>query len=245
MLGKRLGAALVSSSVVWCACAGKSAHAPLESAAGASGSSASSERGGAATAVAGADATTTSHDAGASDGAVFGRPVGPAVPLGCPDSSWDRCEGGLTVTLQLDGPSLATGGPAWAEPLQVPTLTDAMVLPPAAPADPAAWDRSELPAGACVFRLHGVTPGCVGRGTLRFGDCAENTHIIPESYYERPACSEGTAPGCPSPEPDQSAQFWYAVPDQTHENVTTLVLCAGLCAAVEAYQAACLSHPPS
>jgi hypothetical protein len=120
------------------------------------------------------------------------------------------------------------------EPLQVPSFGGAAAYygPPAP--DPSTWDRSPLPAGACVYRLHGVNPACFPLGgSLWPYDCAElesdsEPRVLPFSFYEMYGCHD-VAPGCPASLPGtlQPGHWWYLSP--VSETETDLVICAPLC----------------
>jgi len=150
---------------------------------------------------------------------------------GCPDSSWGECQATVRLTLRGDGPSKSGDG-VWSEPLQVPAYPP-MTDPPTPPSEVAEkdWDRSSLPAGACVFRVHGVAPSCFGSsGQVVYGPCQDGMQVVPLGYYELPNCSQGISPGCPSADPSYGQNFfWYAVPDASATDTTTIVVCAGIC----------------
>lgn len=168
------------------------------------------------------------------------------TPRGCPDASWASCDAGLALTVRVDGPTEAADG-VWVEPLQVPTSfpqSPSAPPPEALPTPPAKWDRSALPAGACVFRVHGVPADCLGRsGRVTFGACVPGPVPVPLGYYELPNCDQGIAPGCPSDYPYAGENYiWYSVPEPSVANETTLVLCAGLCATAAQTGVLCLHH---
>jgi hypothetical protein len=116
------------------------------------------------------------------------------------------------------------------EALQIPEFTEAnrgewnwQTTPPEK------WDRSVLPAGACVFRLHGFNVNCYPRGhygELFSGPCANQSPISPGSYYNS-GCRD-VAPGCPSPNWGSSndGYWWYL---NEREGATDLVICAPEC----------------
>ncbi|MEP7053322.1 MAG: hypothetical protein ABJB12_23365, partial [Pseudomonadota bacterium] len=120
--------------------------------------------------------------------------------------------------------------------------------PPSVDSDPATWDRSPLPAGACVYRIHGLTPNCQRAGTLEPDSCegysfGGSPAEVP-SYYETSVCTRRIAPGCPTADPwNASGHWWYLQPDG--ENVD-LVLCAPECASPALKDSGCLhlSGPP-
>jgi hypothetical protein len=145
------------------------------------------------------------------------------------------------------------------EPLQEPAFPEPVVFPPDFQwpdqnPDPATWDRSDMPAGACVFRLWGVDAAtCYAwGGTFFTGSCADRVAggigVAPGSYYDGGDCS--VAPGCPSAEPydtGESGYWWYfgksGVSD-SGEKFTDLVICAPECAG-SFYLGGCLSLYPA
>lgn len=137
-------------------------------------------------------------------------------------------------------------GGVWAEPLQVPPSQPMMIPPQTMPTPPERWDRSELPAGACVFRVHGAPSDCLGEvGQVTLGVCAPDRAPIPLGYYELPNCDRGIAPGCPARDSYALDSFvWYAVTDAGEANETTLVICPALCESVVQAGAVCLRHSP-
>lgn len=188
------------------------------------GAPASSNGGTAGVAAAGAAAAGLAG-AGAAAGAEL---------VGCPNAEWNEaCPSWWRAELDFTG---GTAEPAdiWVEALQLPTFEADVLAPqePVPPTDPADWDRSEMPAGACVFRLHGVTHGCLSSSmSFQGGACgSDGPHVVPLSFYELAECGKGVAPGCPSSDPwDFSGQYWYAVPSRVRADETTIVVCAALC----------------
>lgn len=128
------------------------------------------------------------------------------------------------------------------DPIQEPVFPDPAVPPPGAPLpdpnpDPSTWDHSEIPAGACVFRLWGVDANCYPSGGEFFtSSCAAVSAggplIAPSSYYDAPRC--GVIPGCPSAEPylGEPGYWWYFGESGVFGNdaFTDIVICAPECA---------------
>jgi hypothetical protein len=156
------------------------------------------------------------------------------VTLGCPDPAGNTAAcPNLSADLDFSGAAENQGSP-WVEPLQIPQFGSRPPgYYPSGPAvDPALWDRSALPAGACVFRLHGVPGSCLRPGRIYLGSCAEladgGPTIVPGDFYENNTCAQGIAPGCPTADPWSSYGFWwYMVPRGAD---TDLVMCAPECA---------------
>jgi hypothetical protein len=121
------------------------------------------------------------------------------------------------------------------EALQIPEFTEANRSEPGPlSVPPEAWDRSELPAGACVFRLHGFDSSCYRPayyGDIYTGRCADNSfQISPGSYYSQHQC-QGGPPGCPSSKWGRfgnEGYWWYLTP---RDGATDLVICADQCQA--------------
>jgi hypothetical protein len=168
--------------------------------------------------------------------------VEPSELLSCEPVPDATCSG---LTVNLLGSSLTND--VWSEPLQVPkygTRPDGY-YPPSANTDPASWDRSPLPAGACVFRIHGLTPNCVRSGTLWEASCQPDgfgdERLLAPSFYETGVCMRHIAPGCPTADPWNAAgHWWYLQPDG--ENVD-LVVCAPECASSIVNNSPCLELP--
>ena len=142
----------------------------------------------------------------------------------CPTTEID-----LVFAREMLGPR--TG--IWVEPLQIPDYRQG---PPAnlPEVEPSKWDRSPLPAGSCVLRIHGLSGACLQRGLLFVGTCAsladpDVPHIVPFGYYEGSSCQEGVAPGCPSADASdwRNGNWWYLV---ARGDDTDLVVCAPQCA---------------
>lgn len=237
----KLGARGLAVAALLGACSGRtSSHgAPPETAAASGGGSE----------TAGAGAAATSGGSVAVGGGTSGGVAPDDRPLravrGCPDASWGNCDAGLYLTLTVDGPSDAGNG-VWVEPLRVERPPLPRGAPPAdANAGPESWDRSELPAGACVFRVHGAPADCFAeRGRLTFGACDPGgpPRPVPVGYYESSRCSEGVAPGCPKQPWGNQSYAWYAVREA--DDAVTIVLCAGLCETALQANGACMSHAP-
>jgi len=136
-----------------------------------------------------------------------------------------------------------TSDGAWSEPLQVPDYSHVDLTKPRGdpPHPPELWDRSSLPAGACVFRVHGVNAGCLGESPyISYGACRDSKLVVPISYYESNKCEEGIAPGCPSEDVLSSQGWWYAVTDPHEPDVLTVVICAPVCWSAGAGASMCL-----
>lgn len=164
-----------------------------------------------------------------------GEPDADPAPslLGCPDQSWNQCPERFNLTLHFDGTSTKSDDArVWSEPLQLPAFPEGVSGPLSGPIDPALWDRSMLPAGACVFRIHGAPASCLvtNFGRVRSGPCgAPPPIVVPFGYYETSYCDEGIAPGCGNAEPYHSDnQAWYVVPEAEPDQFR-LVMCAGIC----------------
>ncbi len=153
----------------------------------------------------------------------------PDVPV-CPPELLVEFGPDMTIGTLPDGVAI--------DSLQVPDYSLAPNPPPAGvpyPApDPAEWDRSDLPAGACVFRLHGVDARCYPKGATFFtGSCSGledgRPLIAPSSFYDKYRCTS-VAPGCPASDPwsGEPGYWWYFVPRS--DTVTDLVVCAPACA---------------
>ncbi len=137
------------------------------------------------------------------------------------------------ITTASDGTTVET--------LQVPDYPapDYTQPVPQPNSDPANWDRSELPAGACVFRLYGLHAACFPTG----GDIKQlvtdsSNSGSPDagppqvlvvgsmSYYDMQGCS--VEPGCPSADPRDSLGWWWYVADRG--DAMDVVVCAPECA---------------
>lgn len=175
---------------------------------------------------------------GESGAPIAGATTGGAPPdlVGCPDAAWfEECPAFWRADLDF---SWIQPEPAsiWAEALQIPEYVENPLTPSAQPPPPSeTWDRSPLPEGACVFRLHGVATGCLSPTmSLQLGSCASSStgepRIIPLSYYELDACGMNIAPGCQSADPwSFHGNYWYAVPGSVGAAEATIVVCSPLC----------------
>jgi hypothetical protein len=130
------------------------------------------------------------------------------------------------------------------EALQIPSFTEenrgGFGIQQTRPED---WDRAELPAGACVFRLRGFHASCYAPahyGDIFVGACDEVQPIWPGSYYDVASCH--VAPGCPSATwGNTEGYWWYLAP---REDATDLIICAPECAGSFASMGACLRLAP-
>lgn len=199
--------------------------------------------GGAAAFVGGAGQPALS--AGANAG-FDGGGATPTAPPGCPVVT--RGAVCPAVELELDL-ARTTGDPSgvWAEPIQTPDYGSRPTgyYPPSENLDPASWDRSALPAGACVIRLHGLSPDCLRGGSIINHVCQVDQLENPTSapgYYESNRCEQLVGPGCPTADPWNASGFWwYLSPD---DSTIDLVMCAPECAAsLRLYSTICLRLP--
>lgn len=153
-----------------------------------------------------------------------------SAPLACPPELLVEFGPDMTIGALPDGVSV--------EALQVPDYSVGPNPPasgvPYPPPDPPAWDRSELPAGACVFRLHGVDTACYPKGATFFtGSCSglEDGRPLtaPSSFYDQYKCTN-VAPGCPASDPwsGEPGYWWYFTAES--DSVADLVVCAPACA---------------
>jgi hypothetical protein len=238
-----MGLRLRSASVFWglalgVACGGRAQEAaplpPVDTAAGA-GSGAAASFGGGSEASGGASTQAgTAAQSAAGMQSVAGAPSAGApnlVALGCPDptGSVAACP---AVAANLDFGSTSGNSSSWVEPLQIPQFgTRPAGYYPADPnVDPALWDRAALPAGACVFRLHGVPGSCLRPGRIDEGSCLLDgvPPVSPGDFYENNLCGQGVAPGCPTSDPwAPEGYWWYMVPRGVD---TDVVICAPECA---------------
>jgi hypothetical protein len=111
----------------------------------------------------------------------------------------------LALDLSFDEGELGKNGIA-VELVQKPEFTEAtqgtMGEPPLPPDE---WDHSDVPEGACVFRLRGVPASCYAHigSSLMVGLPCDAPQvppfIVPVSFYEMHAC-DGITPGCAGPE---------------------------------------------
>jgi hypothetical protein len=201
---------------------------------------ASSGSGGVSMVLGGAASTSAAGEGGAPS----------SMPLGCPDPALQASCPELNVDLVPTSAEKTSDPAVWVEPLQVPNfdMTPPGYFPPVTHADPASWDHSPVPAGACVFRLHNAGSNCLRPGRVYLESCASflaaepgAAHVVPVSFYETSRCEQGIAPGCPSSDPWSSEGiWWYELP---HGADLDVVVCAPLCAN-EFVGSACLRLPP-
>lgn len=181
----------------------------------------------------------------------------PACPPPGPPPSLD-CPAELLLDVDPRVAETTVSGSVRIEPIQEPEFPYPVVFPPDTPLpdpnpDPATWDRSDVPAGACVFRLWGVNAACYPSGGTFFTEsCAAvgagGPLIAPGSYYDGNEC--GRAPGCPSAEPYivSSGYWWYfgnSGVAESGEVFTDLVICAPECANSFAMGGCLRLHTPS
>jgi hypothetical protein len=176
----------------------------------------------------------------ATDAGADANPVPRPKPASCP-----------TLTLPIDATSLAVTevDGVVIEPLQLPDYPaePAPSCPGCGPSgdpDPSTWDRSELPANACVFRLHGVSAACYPLGGTIYTDSCETwPKVAPGTFYEHYACS-GVVPGCPTPEPyNHALGYWWYLVDRG--DAADLVICAPECAGSFKHGPACAVLDPA
>jgi len=192
--------------------------------------------GGAGTAVAGSGVGT----------AVAGSGAGAAeadsdLSNSCPQASSNRSCPATEIDIRFAHEAIGPRSEVWVEPLQIPDYPGEFP----ATLEPSKWDRSPLPAGACVLRIHGLSGACLQPGALFVGTCAaladpDAPHVLPFSYYEENFCRQGIAPGCPSAAASDSGNgsWWYLV---ARGEDTDLVVCAPECGgAFIAQKRACL-----
>lgn len=93
-----------------------------------------------------------------------------------------------------------------------------------------------MPAGACVFRIHGLTPECYQLGRhnwIKNRACDDFllTGFSPAAYYDaRDAVSPSVEPGCPSPNWGASAQGYWWYLNAVGPDTADVVICAPECA---------------
>jgi len=190
-------------------------------------------------------ATPTSGGAGAAIAGSSGGDPEPDSDLSnsCPQVRSDRSCPATEIDIRFTRDAVGPRTEVWVEPLQTPDY------PQEEPAnlpefEPSKWDRSPLPAGACVLRIHGLSGACLQRGLLYVGTCAsladpDASHIVPFGYYEGYSCEQGIAPGCPSAAASDSRNgyWWYLV---ARGEDTDLVVCAPECGTAFASKRGCL-----
>jgi hypothetical protein len=189
--------------------------------------------------------TDLALDAGApkaaADAGADADPVPPPKPASCPSLRLPIDATNFAV-LEVDGVLI--------EPLQLPDYPEPTPprweCGPSGDPDPSTWDRSELPANACVFRLHGVSAGCYPFGGTIFTSPCETLDagpkVAPGTFDEHYACT-GVVPGCPTPEPYYYATgYWWYLVDRG--DAADLVICAPECAGSFQYGPACAVLKP-
>ena len=167
------------------------------------------------------------------------------LPTVCPAPTIDASCPSADILIDLHATTVDTGSGIYAEPLQVPDYgTPPNNFPQYDFPDPSSWDRSPLPAGACIFRLHGMSADCVRNGILFVGACPAPgvPGVAPGSFYDEPFCGQSIVPGCPTADPWSPAGFWwYSQPDGANVD---LVVCAPECAEGIDSAGACLNLVP-
>jgi hypothetical protein len=149
--------------------------------------------------------------------------------------------------IDLHATTMDTGSGVYVEPLQVPDYGTRPnnYFPQYDLPDPSSWDRSMLPAGACVFRVHGMAANCVRDGILFEGECPAPGvgGVAPGGFYGGPYCGQNVGPGCPIADPwSEVGYWWYMQPDGANVD---LVICAPECAGAFAWTGgACLKLSP-
>jgi len=168
----------------------------------------------------------------------------PPVPSDCPETPTDLDAGvprhgcpALLLDIDPRAHDTCPSGGVTVEPLQLPEsigLLEPSTEPlPSQDPDPSTWDTSARPAGACVFRLHGVDAGCYAGGGVFFtGACAAQAADpgtwTPGFADDRSYCVPGPVPGCPSADPQwQGVGYWWYLVDQG--DAADLVICAQEC----------------
>ncbi|MEI9937516.1 MAG: hypothetical protein WDO69_09885 [Pseudomonadota bacterium] len=150
----------------------------------------------------------------------------------CPQTPSNRACPTAEIDIRFTRDAVGPRTGVWVEPLQIPDYTNE--LPADRPeVEPSNWDRSPLPAGACVLRIHGLPGSCLQLAPLYVGTCAsladpDSPHVIPVAYYEKDSCRQGIAPGCPSAAASdwRNGNWWYLV---ARGEDTDLVVCAPEC----------------
>lgn len=203
-------------------------------------------------AVTGAGARTAM--VGGAGSAVAGSGAGAAeansdLSNSCPQAPSNRSCPAIEIDIRFtrDAPKPRTE--VWVEPLQIPDYPEGS-LATTPEIGPTKWDRSPLPAGACVLRIHGLSGACLRPGALFPGSCAfladpDVPHVLPYSFYEGDnACRQGVAPGCPTASAWDSpnGSWWYFV---ARGEETDLVVCAPECGPLFAGKPGCLRLPDS
>lgn len=190
-----------------------------------------------------------------SDGGAAGRAGGgaalpdggagvPPTPLGCSAPTDESACTSATVLLDLHHVTSDPASGLSVEPLQAPDygVRPDDHVPSYIQPDPSAWDRSTRPAGACVFRLHGMSASCLSRGLLFEGGCPApgDPGVAPQSFYESPFCKQALVPGCPISDPWGIVGAWWYLQNDGAD--VDLVVCAPGCeVAIAGPGGACLS----
>lgn len=100
---------------------------------------------------------------------------------------------------------------------------------------PELWDRSEMPAGACVFRITGITPSCYTHPDSIAVYHAPNdggVSVSQASYYARRLVQgidlcDWPIPGCPSSQWGGDGGYWWYLSEV--DGATLMVMCATAC----------------
>ncbi|HEX3777147.1 MAG TPA: hypothetical protein VHV51_21890 [Polyangiaceae bacterium] len=116
-------------------------------------------------------------------------------------------------------------------PLQYPSYEpqpDGGTLEPNQNTDPSTWDRSPLPAGACVFRVQGLSAACLLHARIIAGPCNASVQVGLINVSDVGQCGAGAIPGCSTSDPWRSGgDWWYVQADGTDYDI---VMCAPECA---------------
>ena len=217
------------------------------SGAGVGGSRPVMSAGGATPTVVGATAAVAGSGAGAP---VAGSGAGAAeansdLSNSCPQALGNRSCPAAEIDIRFTRDAVDPRTGVWVEPLQIPDYAEGSrgTNPEI---EPSKWDRSPLPAGACVLRIHGLSGACLRPAILFQGTCAsladtDASHVAPGSYYDAYHCLQGVAPGCPtaSTSDSRNGYWWYFV---ARGEDTDLVVCAPECGPLGsfAYKQGCL-----
>jgi hypothetical protein len=186
-----------------------------------------------------ADAGVGPTEPGNDAGPTVVNPLPGCVPVDRGEPQDSACPAPrIDIDPSIVGPVCAPGG-FTIEGLQLPDFSNGVLADPANPPftepDPAKWDRSVLPAGAYVFRVHGLRASCYPAGGRFYtGPCSANLgnlHVLPASFYEQ-HCTE--VPGCSTAEKiafsggtdgyDVSGYWWYL--NDRGDSALDVVVCA-------------------
>jgi hypothetical protein len=177
-------------------------------------------------------------------------------PLPCPQNTSYPIEDGcpLTNLTLTDSAQQSPGFPArggelprpatvvTSTPLQYPKYQppDAGALSPGQTTDPSTWDRSQLPAGACVFRVQGLSAACLQHAQILAGPCAQPVSVGLINVTDFGQCGPGDIPGCSTSDPwNGGGDWWYVQADGDDYDI---VMCAPECAQQVAWNGgACLT----